>query len=224
MKMKLGTLIICLICSLPASNLWAQERTYGNYTSFVVLKGIAPLHMTEEYANEIFNKLDGGLSSWSNYPIDSLVDIRYTFSSQESGSSLRSPFKLISSRAYQAGDVRYVLKSGGFEFEGNLFMPDGSSSRPTKGIWFGPDQIQGTADDVYYNNLQADTLVNVMYSVGMGVTHSLGNHTIEEAIELWKPCLPEYQHIEYSLGPNSISATTIIDAPEPSTNYSTVRD
>jgi hypothetical protein len=215
MKMKLRALVtVCLAFFLlpVAPSTGGQSKVYSDFTTFVIMKGIAPINMSQEYAEEIFKSLRGEKSNWNPIPVNEGVPIEDMFCQWGVGNYITYAFEVSSSRPFLAGKVRYKLTTDPVTFEGNMFDQNGSSSIPGRGIWFGPDQIRGTADDEYYSIVTADTLVNVFDSVGTGSSFERGDLTIEQATEGWKPFLPRRQFIEYSLGPNSISATSMIHA------------
>jgi hypothetical protein len=184
----------------------ARESRHENVTSFMVMKGTAPLNISDAYTEEIWKSLDGKDSAWRAISIDRPVPIQDAFSQGGSGNSVIYPFVIKSAKPFRAGQVEFTIVSGPFTTEGQLFGKDGSSPKPMRAIWFGADQVEGTSDDVVFPLVRADTIVNVLYFVGAGGTYDIGNLTIEEALAVWKPFLPEHQYIEYRLGGANISA------------------
>ena len=94
------------------------------------------------------------------------------------GSRLLFPLRVVSGTAFNLSNLKIVISSS----DGNSQMPPGSLgytpvlnnySEALVGLWYGPDDVKGTADDETRVNGNGNQLVNELYYIGPGVAYAV---------------------------------------------------
>jgi hypothetical protein len=82
------------------------------------------------------------------------------------------------------------------------------------GINSGTDGILGTEDDIIYTQNNVNTPVHAAYMIGVGLSISIGNDSIEHALNSWGDYT--YRKLTYSVNGDSRSSQIYFTVPEPS--------
>lgn len=209
---QLAVVVAALFVTVLVQPAWGQGDTqFDIYIYDILVDRYAPAATVKD--NIIAALRTGNLQNgnFSYFPSGSTLPLVSIFNNGTSGNTLRGALVITNSTPFTLAQIQRIHEDPVFGSSTSYFS---SYSNLGIGINNGEDGLLGTDDDIIYAQNNVNTPVHAVYMIGVGTTISIGDASLEHALDSWGDYT--YRRLTYDINGDRRSSQIYFAVPEPS--------